>query len=97
MAKLSASVPPLVKIISDGEQFKSLAMVRRDCSNADFVFLPKACEDEGLPKYSVRKGIMACATSGRTGVVAALSRYTFIEIKAKGHCLRLSNFRKKTT
>src|SRR6266436_9637076 len=37
---------------------------------------PKRCADEGLPKASFpRYGSMASSTSGRTGVVAALSRY----------------------
>jgi hypothetical protein len=53
MARLSASVPPEVKKISEGLQFKALAMVLREFSIAVFVFLPKEWEEEGLPKKSV--------------------------------------------
>jgi len=38
---------------------------------------PHSCRQEGLPKESVRYGSMTYRTSGSTGVVAVLSRYTF--------------------
>jgi hypothetical protein len=40
MAMLSASVPPEVKINSDGWQFNHLAILRRDVSIKAFASLP---------------------------------------------------------
>ena len=74
MAMLSASVPPEVKNISDGDTFKSLATFFRAYSIAALVFRPNECIDEGLPKCSVINGSISFKTSLSKGVVAALSK-----------------------
>ena len=74
IARLSASVPPLVKKISPGEQPNILAMLPRASSISPFTFLPWAWVELGFPKWSRITGIIASTTSSAMGVVAALSR-----------------------
>src|SRR5688572_14850305 len=78
MAMLSASVPPEVKKISAGVTFSSFATALREFSMAERVLRPKEWMEEGLPKSISSTGSMAFKTSLSKGVVAALSRYTFI-------------------
>ena len=73
-ARLSPSVPPEVKMISLGAQFRSLASSVRARSTAARVVWPPWWAELGLPKRSVKKGVRAARTSGRTGVVALASR-----------------------
>jgi hypothetical protein len=80
IAILFASVPLEVKNISAGEQFKALATCLRAFSIAVRVVLPKEWIADGFPKCSFIKGIIAFNTSSLSGVVAALSKYTFINI-----------------
>jgi hypothetical protein len=68
---LIASVAPDVHTISFGSQLTSAATWLRASSTASSVVQPNECErDAGLPKCSVRYGIIFCATRGSTGVVA---------------------------
>ena len=70
--RLSASVPPEVKITWFGSAPTACATSRRACSIPARAARPNRWALEGLPKpCSVRKGSIASRTSGRTGVVAA--------------------------
>ncbi len=76
MAKLLASVPPEVKKISCSFTPQAWATTRRASFFACSALKPRRCSEEGLPKLSVSTSCMAAATSGSTGVVALLSKYT---------------------
>ena len=65
---------PEVKQIVRGGTFNSSAMRRRLVSTKALALRPGACVDDGLPNTDRCTSIMASATSGATGVVAALSR-----------------------
>src|SRR5512135_30542 len=75
-ARLSDSVPPDVKNTWVGSAPRALATCRRACSRPARAARPKRWALDGLPKVSPRYGSTASRTSGRTGVVAAWSRYT---------------------
>ena len=62
--KLLASVPPEVKIISEGEAFKTLAICFRLFSITDLAFRPAACVDEGFPKVFSKTSVILFSTSG---------------------------------
>ena len=76
-AKLLDSVPLPVKMISSGLPPINCATCPRANSIPSRGISPHSCRQEGLPKESVRYGSMTYRTSGSTGVVAVLSRYTF--------------------
>src|SRR2546422_2072241 len=77
MARLSASVPPEVKITWPGSTPRHSATVRFASSSPARAVRPNRWADDGFPNASrPRYGSIASSTSGRTGVVAALSRYT---------------------
>ncbi len=70
MARLLDSVAPLVKTISLAVAPISAATSRRARSTASCARHPHACVlDAGLPKTSVKYGIIASTTRGSTGVV----------------------------
>ena len=69
-AVLFASVPPLVKTISSGEQPSRAATCRRACATASAAGAPAQCVLDGLPKCSLRNGSIASRASGAIGVVA---------------------------
>ena len=71
---LSDSVPPLVKTISAGVAFRSVATWARASSIAPFDSWPKAWTLDAFPKCSPKYGSIASRTSGRTGVLALWSR-----------------------
>ena len=74
-ARLSASVPPEVKITWFGSAPSASAIVRLAASIPARAARPKRCGEEGFPNASgPRNGSMASSTSGRTAVVAAWSR-----------------------
>ena len=73
---LSDSVPPEVKMISCGSQFKFFAMLFRAVSIIDFAVLPKLWVEDGFPKVDDILCIISSMTSFLIGVVAALSKYT---------------------
>ena len=79
-AQLSASVPPQVKIISDGLQFSLEAMSLRTVSIMAFAFRPSPWVLLGLPKFTMAL-IIADLASPDNGVVAALSKYMLIKLK----------------
>ena len=71
MPRLSASVPPEVKITWFGSAPTAAATSRRACSRPARAVRPNRWPLEGFPKAElVRYGSMASSTSGRTGVVA---------------------------
>ena len=70
IARLSASVPPLVKTISLGFAPISAATESRAASTAARARWPGVCTELALPKLSRRNGSMASSTAGSTGVVA---------------------------
>ena len=72
----SLSVPQDVKNTSSGEAFRAPATWARAFFRIFSAFTPILCKDEGFPKSSVIVFAMICATSGRTWVVALLSKYT---------------------
>ena len=74
MAWLSASVPPEVKQMERGAHLRRAAMARRLVSTSAFALRPTAWDDDGLPNACWYTSNMASATSGATGVVAALSK-----------------------
>ena len=76
MARLSLSLPQLVKMISLARQFSTWAMRSRASSRARRARRPTPYTLDGLPQSSSQYGRMASKTRGSTGVVAALSRYT---------------------
>ena len=72
-ARLLASVPPEVKITSDGSAPRIRATVSLALSQARRADRPKACRLSALP--AARKyGRIASSTSGSNGVVALWSR-----------------------
>ncbi len=74
-ARLSASLPPLVKTISSAAQPSSAATSPRPASSNAFAGRPAQCPLDGLPKPSPSSAAaMASRTSGATGVVALKSR-----------------------
>src|SRR5438132_1500690 len=75
MARLSASVPPPVKTISAGLAPSAAATCSRASSMAVLATRAAACWPDGFPKDPWRKGSIASSASGRSGVVAAWSRY----------------------
>ena len=71
MARLLPSVAPEVHTISFGSAPIRAATWPRASSTACSAAQPNECERlAGLPKCSVRYGIIFCATRGSTGVVA---------------------------
>src|SRR5215475_9884903 len=76
IAKLSASVPPLKKTISETSALINRATCCRASSIRVLASCPNQCMEDALPNWSVNTGIIAAATCGRIGVVALLSRYT---------------------
>ncbi len=70
MAKLSDSVPPLVKTTSDGSPPTSVASAERASSSAALARWPNACTLEALPNRSRVARSSVSATAGATGVVA---------------------------
>ncbi len=74
-AMLSASVPLAVNTISSGAAPSAAATRSRASSSAARASRPAACALDGLPNRSPRNGSMAARTAGRSGVVAAWSRY----------------------
>src|SRR5436853_1588363 len=79
MARLSASVPPETKTISDGAALINSAICLRAVSTAALARCPKECTDEAFPMSPEKYGNIDSITSGATSVVALLSKYTFIE------------------
>src|ERR1700677_5004527 len=75
MARLSASVPPLVKMTSLGRAPKTSASCSRDSSTTRRARRPAECSDDGLPSWA-SSSVIAAMACGRIGVVAAWSRYT---------------------
>ena len=76
-AMLLLSVPLPVKMISSGFPPIKSATCPRAISIASRGTSPHSCRHEGLPNDSVKNGNIAYRTSGKTGVVAMLSKYTF--------------------
>ena len=72
-ARLSASVPPLVKITSDGRAPSASASCSRDSSTVRRACRPELCSEDGLPTRAIVADI-AAMTSSSIGVVAAWSR-----------------------
>jgi hypothetical protein len=70
MAKLSLSVPPLVRTISDGSALISPATAERASSIAALACWPNAWTLDALPKRSRVAAQTASAASGDRGVVA---------------------------
>ncbi len=73
-AELFDSVPPLVKMISAGSAPMAAATCSRARSSARPAREPRRYGLDGLPYSSPRNGSIASSTSGRTRVVALLSR-----------------------
>ena len=71
IARLSASVPPLVKIISAGAAPRSFATVSRARSTAASARCPARWIDDGLAKSTLKYGVMRSSTRGSSGVLAA--------------------------
>jgi len=69
-ARLSLSVPPLVKITSDGRAPSAAATRSRDSSTRRRAPRPAACRDDALPTVAAVV-IYASSDSGSIGVVAA--------------------------
>src|SRR6478736_553106 len=78
IARLLASVPPLVKTMSPARSPSIRATRARASDSASAAASPTVWWLDGLPYQRVRYGIIASSTSGRTGVVAALSRYSML-------------------
>ena len=74
MAQLSLSEPQEVKHSSSGPQPRALASSPRQPFTRSAACLPRTYWEEGLPQPSVMASSAAWAASGRTGVVAALSK-----------------------
>ncbi len=84
-ARLSASVPPDVKITWFGSASTARATWRFASSMPARAARPNRWAEDGFPNASSRRyGSMASSTSGRTGVVAAWSRYTTRVVIARG-------------
>ena len=73
-ARLSASVPPLVKTTSPGRQPTTAATAARAAESARAASSPRPWLLDGLPNDPDRNGHIASSASRRTGVVAAWSR-----------------------
>jgi hypothetical protein len=73
IARLSDSVPPLVKITSAGFAPTYAAISSRDSSTTRRADRPEACSDDALP-ILVSSRVTASTASGTIGVVAAWSR-----------------------
>ena len=69
-ARLSASVPPLVKITSLGRAPNAPAISSRDSSTTRRARRPALCSEDGLPSLASSSDITS-STSGSRGVVAA--------------------------
>lgn len=69
-ARLSASVPPEVKITSDGCAPAAAASVSRASSTARLARRPAPCSDEGFPVRASSR-VMTVSASADRGVVAA--------------------------
>ena len=69
-ARLSASVPPDVKTISDGSAPMSLATAARASSSTALARWPNAWMEDALPGHSLSAADTASATSAGTGAVA---------------------------
>ena len=74
IARLSASVPPLVNTTSPGRLPASAATASRASSMARRAIRAARCAPEGLPGSVVSQGSIASSTAGRSGVLAAWSR-----------------------
>ena len=74
MARLLDSVPPEVNTISSGCAPISAATCSRAVSTAAFAARPNGWSLDGFPKWVVRYGHIASATSAAIGVVALWSR-----------------------
>ncbi|BAS17160.1 hypothetical protein AHiyo8_54630 [Arthrobacter sp. Hiyo8] len=72
-ARLSASVPPDVKMSSEGCAPAAAAIASRASSTDRRARRPEACNDEGLPVRASSRVMAVRATAAR-GVVAAWSR-----------------------
>ena len=72
-ARLSASVPPLVKITSLGRAPNTSAICSRDSSTTRRARRPALCSEDGLPSWP-SSSVIAASASGSIGVVAAWSR-----------------------
>ncbi len=69
-ARLSASVPPPVKTISEGRAPSAAATDSRDSSTSRRAARPEACRDDALPSFA-SCAVIAATASGSIGVVAA--------------------------
>ena len=88
--KLSASVPPEVKIISEAETFNIWATSFLAVSIKALEDLPKSWVEDGFPNSVCNTWVIVLITSDRTCVVAALSKYTFFNSKIlKGYKVNL--------
>ncbi len=74
-ARLSLSVPPPVKMTSDGRAPSASAMSSRASSTIRRARRPEVCIAEALPTLD-KASLIAATASGSIGVVAAWSRYT---------------------
>jgi hypothetical protein len=74
IARLFASLAPLVKMISSGAAPNSAATSPRACSRAAFAGMLAQWLLDGLPNASCRNGRIAAATAGSMGVLALWSR-----------------------
>jgi hypothetical protein len=70
IARLSASVPPEVKITSAGLAPTSVAMSSRESSTTRRAARPEACSDDGLP-VTPSWAVTASIAATTVGVVAA--------------------------
>ena len=70
IARLFASLPPLVNTISSGEAPRSAATWLRARSNPTFAGALAQWPLEGLPNAWSRNGCIASATAGSIGVLA---------------------------
>ena len=70
MAALSASVPPLVKTISEGSPLRSAEIAVRASSSVALACWPKKCTLDAFPNTSRDTRAIVSATSGDRGVVA---------------------------
>ncbi|SHW45791.1 Uncharacterised protein [Mycobacteroides abscessus subsp. abscessus] len=74
-ARLSLSVPPAVKITSEGRAPSCWARDSRASSIRRRAARPEVCSDDALPP-AARTAVIASMAAGCIGVVAAWSRYT---------------------
>jgi hypothetical protein len=73
IARLSLSVPPPVKITSEGRAPSASAMASRASSTIRRARRPEECNAEALPTVD-SASVIAAMASGNIGVVAAWSR-----------------------